>query len=138
MQEEYSYQYMEESAGLFAGLGVGMLIVYLVIIAFMIICFWKVFEKAGKPGWAAIVPIYNIIVLLEVVGKPVWWIILMLIPCVNIVVAIIVYLELAKVFGKSAGFGVGLILLGIVFLPILAFGDAEYTGPSAGPAGISS
>ncbi|MBR9975073.1 MAG: signal peptidase I [Bacteroidetes bacterium] len=100
----------------------------LVILAFYVVCLWKVFEKAGQPGWAAIVPIYNIVILLQIVGRPTWWVILMLIPCVNIIIALLVYLDLARVFGKGAGFGVGLFLLGIIFLPILAFGDAEYTG----------
>lgn len=87
---------------------------------------WKVFEKAGKPGWAAIVPIYNLVILLEIVRKPIWWIILLLIPFVNLIVIIILYIELAKVFGQGGGFAVGLILLGIIFIPILAFGDAKY------------
>lgn len=114
--------------GVFAALGVGYIIFMLVILAFYVICYWKLFEKAGQPGWAAIVPIYNIVILMQIVGRPAWWVILMLIPCVNIIVALLVYLDLARVFGKGAGFGIGLFLLGIVFLPILAFGDAEYTG----------
>ncbi len=113
--------------GFLASMGI-MIVVYLALIVFFVICYWKIYTKAGKPGWAAIVPIYNIIVLLEIVGKPVWWFLLMLIPCVNIVIAVIVSLELAKVFGKSTGFGVGLILLSPIFIPILAFGDAEYQG----------
>ncbi len=72
-----------------------MLAIAIVVIAGM----WKTFDKAGKPGWAAIIPIYNIIVLLEIVGRPIWWIILYLLPCVNIVVAIIVSIDLAKSFG---------------------------------------
>jgi hypothetical protein len=131
MQEDYM---VEQNAGLLAGLGLGMVLVYAALMIFMIVCVWKVFTKAGKPGWASIVPIYNIIVLLEIIGKPMWWIVLMLIPCVNIVMIVLVYLELAKVFGKSTGFGIGLILLSIVFLPILAFGDAEYQGPAGAPA----
>jgi len=87
---------------------------------------WKIFTKAGQPGWAAIIPIYNIVVLLQVVKKPVWWILLMLIPLVNFIILILVFVELAKVFGKGAGFGVGLILLGFIFMPMLAFGDAQY------------
>jgi uncharacterized membrane protein YoaK (UPF0700 family) len=86
---------------------------------------WKVFEKAGKPGWAAIVPIYNLIVLLEIAGKPAWWVILLLIPFVNIVVAIIMVLAIAKNFGKGAGFAIGLLLLGPIFYAILAWGDAR-------------
>jgi hypothetical protein len=89
---------------------------------------WKTFEKAGKPGWAAIVPIYNVVVLLDIAGKPTWWLILMLIPLVNIVVALIVSIAVAQAFGKSAAFGIGLALLGVIFYPILGFGDAEYQG----------
>lgn len=90
---------------------------------------WKVFEKAGKPGWGAIIPIYNIVLLLEIVGKPIWWLLLLLIPCVNFVVVLIVFMDLAKCFGKSAIFGIGLWLLGFIFFPILGFGDAKYLGP---------
>lgn len=103
---------------------------YVAIIVFMIASLWKIFTKAGQPGWACLVPIYNIIVLLKIVNKPVWWILLMLIPVVNIVILIIVVNELSKAFGKSTGFTVGLILLGFIFYPILAFGDATYTAPT--------
>lgn len=106
-------------------------IVYLAIIVLMIVAWWKIFEKAGKPGWAAIVPIYNIIVLCEIVGRPAWWVVLFLIPCVNIVAHIIISLDLAKSFGKDVGFGVGLIILPYIFGLILGFGSATYVGPSA-------
>ena len=98
-------------------------IIYTYFINFLIIIIslWKIFVKAGKPGWAAIVPIYNTIVMLEIVGKSLWWIILMFIPFVNIVLSIIVTVELAKKFKKSSGFAVGLILLPFIFYPILAF-----------------
>ncbi|HRG16690.1 MAG TPA: DUF5684 domain-containing protein, partial [Pseudomonadota bacterium] len=76
-------------------------------------------------------PIYNIIVLLQIVGRPVWWIVLMIIPIVSIVVAIIVSIDMAKSFGKGTGFGIGLALLGFIFYPILGFGDAKYQGPAA-------
>ncbi len=110
------------------GIGVVGLIIYLAIIILMIASLWKIFVKAGKPGWASIIPIYNVIVLLQIIEKPVWWFILFFIPFVNIVIAIIVYLKLAEVFGKGAGFGIGLILLPFIFFPILAFGDAQYQG----------
>ena len=103
----------------------------LIVAVILIIGFWKIFTKAGQPGWAAIIPIYNIIVLLEIIGRPTWWIILCLIPCVNIVALIMINLDLAKVFGKGSGFGIGLILLPIIFVPILGFGDATYTNPKA-------
>ncbi len=111
-----------------------MIVLYVAILILMIAAIWKVFTKAGKPGWASIVPIYNIIVLLEVVGKPWWWLLLMLIPIVNIVIVIIVYHKLSLSFGKGSGFTVGLILLGIIFLPILGFGDAQYVGPGGNQA----
>lgn len=117
-----------------AGVGIVLMLIYLFFVtifgAIMIVSLWKIFTKAGKQGWASIIPIYNTIVELEIVGKPIWWIVLMLIPFVNIVVFIIVSLELAKVFGKSAGFGILLALVPIVGYPMLAFGDAKYQGAS--------
>jgi hypothetical protein len=101
-----------------------------VLTVFMLVAWWIVYTRAGKPGWACIIPIYNIIVLLEIVGKPWWWIFLMLVPFVNIVIAVIMYHNLSLSFGKGVGFTVGLLLLPIVFLPILAFGDAIYQSPA--------
>lgn len=108
-----------------------MIIIYLIIAIVGIVAMWKVFTKAGKPGWAAIIPIYNIIVLLEIVGRPAWWIILLLIPIVNIIIMIMVLNDLSKSFGKGAGFTLGLIFLSIIFWCILAFGPAQYLGPAA-------
>jgi hypothetical protein len=109
--------------------------IWLVIAVPTIIGMWKIFVKAGKPGWAAIIPIYNFVVLLEIIGRPIWWVILALIPCVGLVVQIIIYLDLAKSFGKGSGFGIGLVLLPFIFFPILGFGDARYLGPSVPPPG---
>ncbi len=120
--------YGDYPAGAAAGMATGLMVIYLAIILLMLISQWKVYTKAGKPGWAVIIPIYNIIVLLEIVDKPIWWFILMLIPFVNLVILIIVSLELAKKFGQSAGFAVGLILLPVIFYPILGFGSARYQG----------
>jgi hypothetical protein len=105
---------------------------YLVIIVVVLAGWWKVFVKAGQPGWAAIVPIYNIVVLLKIVGRPVWWLVLLLIPLVNLVIFILVSIDMAKSFGKGPGFGIGLWLLSFIFYPILGFGDARYVGPAAG------
>lgn len=122
----------DETGGMMAALFGGVLgIVYLAILIVVIIGAWKLFEKAGKPGWAAIVPIYNIIVLLEIVGRPMWWVILFLIPCVSVVAAVIVCIDLAKSFGKDVGYGIGLFLLGFIFFPMLGFGSAQYVGPAA-------
>ncbi|MBX7044836.1 MAG: signal peptidase I [Ignavibacteria bacterium] len=122
----------EETGGLIAALLGGSLgLVYLVLIVLIIIAWWKIFTKAGKPGWAAIVPIYNIIVLCEIVGRPAWWVILFLIPCVNIVAHIMLSIDLAKSFGKDIGFGIGLIILPYIFGLMLGFGSAQYVGPAA-------
>lgn len=119
----------QNSAGLFGSMfTIVMLAIAVVVVASM----WKVFTKAGKPGWAVIVPIYNVVVLLQITGKPIWWLILLLIPFVSLIIAILVMVSLAKCFGKSAGFGVGLALLGFIFFPMLGFGDAKYLGPKAG------
>jgi hypothetical protein len=104
----------------------------LVIAVLLIASLWKTFTKAGKPGWGAIIPIYNVILLLQIAGRPIWWIVLMIIPVVNFVVAIIVSIDVAKNFGKGTGFGVGLALLGFIFYPIIAFGDAQYQPQSQG------
>ena len=108
-----------------------MMLVWLALVVVCIVGGWKMFVKAGKPGWGIIIPIYNVILLLEIAGRPIWWIILMLIPVVSLVVSFIVYIDVAKRFGKSAGFGVGLVLLGFIFMPILGFGDAVYQGAPA-------
>jgi Family of unknown function (DUF5684) len=104
-------------------------IVGLLVALLLIIAMWKVFTKARQPGWASIIPIYNLYVWCKIVGRPWWWILLMLIPLVNFIILIILSIDLAKSFGKGAGFGIGLALLGIIFWPILGFGSAQYQGP---------
>lgn len=99
-----------------------------VVTIIVLVSSWVIFTKAGRPGWAAIVPIYNVWVLLEIVKKPWWWILLLLIPIVNIVVAVLITHELSMRFGKGGWFTVGLLLLPFVFYPILAFGDSKYKG----------
>ena len=118
---------MENQSG---GMGLFGTLIYLVIVIGVIAGMWKVFTKAGKPGWACIVPIYNLIVLLEIAGRPIWWIVLMLIPFVNFVVFILIGIDVAKAFGKGTGFGLGLAFLGFIFYPILGFGDATYSKPA--------
>ena len=111
------------------GAVIGLL--YLALIVLVIAGFWKVFVKAGHPGWAAIVPIYNIYILLKIAGKPGWWLLLFFIPVVSLVIMILVSIEVAKAFGKGGGFGVGLAFLGFIFYPILGFGDAKYQAAPA-------
>ena len=110
-------------------------IIWGVVILFYIATMWTVYTKAGKPGWASIIPIYNAVVLHQMVGKPVWWVLLYLIPIVNIVIAIIVTHALSLSFGKGTGFTLGLIILGFIFYPMLAWGDAQYLGPAGGTPG---
>ena len=107
----------------------GLIIFWIALVVIEIVALWKIFEKAGQAGWKAIIPIYNGYILLKIVGKPGWWLILFFIPIVNLVFVIWTYNMLSKSFGKDEAFTVGLILLGIVFLPILAFGNAKYSGP---------
>ena len=111
--------------------GMLILVIQLAILIAILAGAWKMFEKAGKPGWAAIIPIYNIIVILEICGRPIWWILLLLIPCVNIVIAVIMWIDVAKSFGKSELYGIGLAFLGFIFIPMLGFGSARYVGPAA-------
>ncbi len=103
-------------------------IIWLAIMVVVIAGLWKTFEKAGQPGWGAIIPIYNLYLLTVIAGKPWWWLLLMFIPIVGLVIAIILSIAVAERFGKGAGFGIGLALLGFVFYPILGFGDAQYQG----------
>lgn len=107
-------------------------IFYLAFTILMIAAWWKIFTKAGQPGWACIIPIYNLYVWCKIVGRPWWWILLMLIPFVNFIILIILIIDLAKSFGKGVGFGIGLLLLAVIFFPILGFGSAQYQGPTAG------
>ena len=115
-----------------SGLGATFWIVWCAVVVFYLAAMWKVFTKAGQPGWAAIIPIYNLVVLAQIAGKPVWWVLLMLIPIVNIVVAIMIWHSVSTNFGKGVGFTLGLVFLGFIFIPILAWGDAQYLGPNAG------
>ncbi len=119
----------DEIFGIFGGLCGGLF--GLVFGVIMIVAMWKIFTKAGQPGWASLIPFYNIWVMLEIVGRPGWWLILMLIPGVNLIIGIIVMVDLAKSFGKETGFAIGLILLPYIFFLILGFGNAQYRGPAA-------
>jgi hypothetical protein len=109
------------------------LIISLLIGLLLIVAMWKVFTKAGQAGWASIIPIYNLYIWCKIVGRPWWWILLMLIPFVNFIILIILCIDTAKSFGKGAGFGIGLALLGVIFWPILGFGSAQYQGAAAAP-----
>jgi len=105
------------------------MLIELAVLALLLAGLWKAFVKAGLPGWAGIVPIYNLYLLLLMAKKPIWWLpVILLVPLVNLYFAILLSVEVARLFGKSTGFGVGLALLGFVFWPILGFGDAKFAG----------
>jgi hypothetical protein len=105
-------------------------LVGLVVLVVAIVAYWRIFTKAGEEGWKSIIPIYNIVVLLKIVGRPWWWLVLMLIPFVNFVVLIVVMNDLSKSFGHGVGFTLGLIFLSFIFYLILAFGSSQYQGPA--------
>lgn len=112
-----------------------MLIIFLLAFVVLIIAaMWKVFEKAGQPGWAAIIPIYNIYIMTKIAGKPGWWVLMFFIPFVSLIFSIWLQNMISKSFGKDEGFTAGLVFLGFIFYPILGFGDAKYQGPYGDPA----
>jgi hypothetical protein len=108
-----------------------MLVVWVVLIVSQ----WKIYTKAGRPGWAALVPIYNVLVLLDVAGKPGYWLLLLMIPFANIYFGVATFIGLAERFGKDTGYAIGLLLLPFVFFPMLAFGSATFVGYRGLPGG---
>src|SRR3569833_1768699 len=131
------YNYDSSSAGAIGAvmaIFAAMLLPILIVAVITIVGKWKVYEKAGKPGWAALIPVYTWIVMLEIVGKPIWWVILFFIPCVNIIFMIWTINLMSKSYGQSEGFTIGLVLLGFIFWPIFGFGNYPYLGPSAAEA----
>ena len=99
------------------------LVIVLACFVIIVAGLWKVFDKAGQPGWTAIIPLVNYFFFAMAAGKPAWWGILMFVPIVNIIVWFILAIALAKRFGRGTGFGIGIALLPIIFIPILGFGD---------------
>lgn len=129
LAQQNGYGGGSSAAGALGGLIV--FVIWLAIIALFFAGLWKTFTKAGQPGWAAIVPIFNLYIMCKIAGKPWWWLLLFFVPIVSIVIAILLGIAVAKAFGKSALFGVGLALLAPIFYGILGFGSAEYQGPQA-------
>jgi len=125
------YDGSNATGALFGG---AMMLVWLAVLVIVVIGGWKVFEKAGQPGWAILVPFYNAYIMLKIAGRPGWWLILYFIPLVNLVIAIIVAIDIAKAFGQSAVFGFFLLfLLGGIGYLILGFGDYRYHQMAAAP-----
>lgn len=120
----YDYGYTQTATTGLALAGGILLVFWLIGMAisiFSIVCLWKVFNKAGKPGWASLIPIYNMIVMIEISGLPMWYIALFFIPFANIYAMFKIYIEIAHKFGKSTGFGVGMVFFAPIFFAILAF-----------------
>jgi len=118
------------SAGIFMAIFMVCIIPLIITSIISVVGLWKIFEKAGKPGWASIIPIYSTIVLLEIIGKPIWWIFLIIFPCTSFIFAIWAINLLSKSFGQGVGFTIGIIFLHFIFLPILGFGNYQYLGPA--------
>jgi ABC-type sulfate transport system permease subunit len=117
---------MNDTAG--AGASGMMTIVWLAVMILVLASLWRVYAKAGHPGWASLIPIYNVYVMLQIAGKPGWWLLMMFIPGLNVIFGILTVISFAKSFGKGGGFAAGLIFLPFIFYPILGFGDVKYIG----------
>ena len=118
-----------------AAVAAGSIVYMLVVLAISVVVLiglWKVFDKAGKPGWGAIVPFYNFYCLFDMSFGTGWLFLLMFVPCVGQIMMIIMWVKLAAAFDKGVGFGIGILFLPFIFLPMLGFGDAQYVGPSNG------
>lgn len=119
-----------------AGILGGLFFIVLALLAFgafiaYIAGMWKVFEKAGQPGWGALVPILNILYMLDMADRETWWIILFFIPVINGLIFIVINIDIAKNFGKGPGYGLAMWLLPFVFWPLLGFGDETYVGDTS-------
>lgn len=129
------FQLAQQNVGASADTGAGGAvggIIGLAIAVVIIVAMWQLFSRAGRPGWASIIPIYNTIVLLQITGKSGWWILGFMVPFLNFFVLIRMMINLAQVFGKGVGFGLGVLFLPFIFIPILAFSGAPYVGPGSG------
>lgn len=131
---DYSYEYTSLETSSSAGGMIVYMIIMLAVAVFSIVAMWKVFKKAGKEGWAALIPIYNLVVLFQISGidpkKLLWFLLPFIGQIIVFVYLIMAYINLAKAFGKSSGFAAGLIFLNVIFMGILAFDDSVYSGAS--------
>lgn len=123
--------YSNYDAAIGAGMGAAMAIYYIILLAICVVCIvaeWKIFVKAGEPGWACIVPFYSSYVLCKIAMGNGWLFLITLIPFVGSIFALVLLFKLALAFGKGVGYGLGLLFLTPIFMCMLAFGDAEYVG----------
>jgi len=124
--QAYTYNY-GPSGTASSGPSAGAWIAYLVVYVLAVVALWRVFEKAGRPGWASIIPVYNVYNLVKIAGRPGWWTILFFLPFINIIISIVVGIEVGKHFGHGTAFGVILLgLLGIGYF-IVGFGSDKYS-----------
>ena len=107
-----------------------ILAVELIVAVMSIMVMWTIYDRAGEPGWASIVPIYNVIILLKIAGRPAWWFLLMMIPVVNFIILFMICMDLAVAFDRGIPFAAGLFFLPFIFYPLLAFGEPDYVGPA--------
>lgn len=124
----YETYYDQSATAGMAAFSAGYMITMFIIAAVAIVAMWKIFSKAGEPGWAAIVPLYNAYVLYKIAFGNGWFFLLTFVPFVNFVMVIMLCFKLASAFGRGIGFGFGLLFLQPIFMLILAFGSAEYQG----------
>lgn len=131
----YDYDTLVQEVNKDSGVSGGELAAYIIIggalFIFMVAAMWKVFKKAGRPGWAAIIPIYNTYITIKIAGKSGWWLLAFFIPFINIVAVVYIFYNFAKVFGKGVGYTLLLIFLPIIAWPMLAWGSAKYKKPRA-------
>jgi Family of unknown function (DUF5684) len=122
-----------------SGAGAGAILLWVAVVyAILVIPYWVIFTKAGQPGWPALIPIYSTYIVLKIVGRPGWWLVLFIIPLVNLVILIIMMNDLSKSFGHGVGFTLGLIFLSLIFVYILAFGSSTYRGPAGAGAATAT
>jgi len=120
---------------------IGYIIAMVIMLGLAIIvigCIWRVFVKAGQPGWAAIIPIYNLYTMVKIGGKPGYWTLLCFIPYLNLVFLVWIFNMISKSFGKDEGFTIGLFFLWFIFWPILGYSNSKYLGPYGDPAAFAA
>ena len=116
----------DQMTGAEAAMSTVSLVFSLVIVLLILVGMWKIFVKAGQPGWGSLIPIYNFLLLLKIAGRPWWWIMLLFVPILDLIIIVLIFFDIARNFGKGAGFAIGMLLLSFIFIPLLGFGDAEY------------